>query len=170
MGSNHVHWSPDLDVTWSTSVKEGTDEKFQDWKISGGSSQSQPWGREKGMQPCAVNMPADTPQALSASIPILLQWLVLYHLALNHWGSCWGSMKVEKKGLQKNVLWKDVPVCYNPTPGQWQMPPQHGQTAAAHGSHADTSQQAAQSGSRVVWHTKAQQICYFLHLKGKKDN
>lgn len=103
MGSNRVHWSPDLDVAWSTLVKQGTDEKFQDWNMSGGSSQSQPRGRENGTEPCAVNMPAETLQALSASMPILLQWLVLYYLALNHWGSCWGSMKVgkKKKGYKK---------------------------------------------------------------------
>lgn len=96
-----MHWAPDPDVVGSTSVKQGTDEKFQDWNMSGGSSQSQPWGREKATQPCAVNLPAAAPQALSASMPIPLQWLLLLYLALNHPWSCWGSMKVDKKGLQK---------------------------------------------------------------------
>lgn len=47
MGLNCVHWSPDLDVAGSTSVKQGMDEKFQDRNMSGGFSQSQPWGREE---------------------------------------------------------------------------------------------------------------------------
>lgn len=66
----------DRDVAGGTSVKQGTDEKFQDWNLSV-SSAFQPWGREKATQPCAVNLPADIPQALSASMPIPLQWLVL---------------------------------------------------------------------------------------------
>lgn len=109
MGLNCVHWSPDLDVAGSTSVKQGTDENFQDWNMSGGSLQSQPEGKSHAAM---SSKPACwPPQALSASVPAL-QWLGLQHLALNHQWSCWGSMKVDKKGLQimfieqcPSVLW-----------------------------------------------------------------
>lgn len=148
--------SPDLDVAGSTSVRQETDEKFQDWNMSGGFSQSQPWGREKAMQPCAVNLPADTPQALSACSSSVAG---VTDLALNHTWSCWGSMEVDKKGLQKTFSEKCPSVLWCSTSPQ-HMPPQHGWTAAA---HADTQQQAAEYSDTPRLHRFA--IAYIWRVR-----
>lgn len=167
MGLNCVHWSPDLDVARSTLVKQGRDEKFQDWNMSGGSSESQLWRRERVTQPCAVNQPLLTPpKALSACLLILLQWIVSGNPGTE---SSVVLLRKHESGWERaarNVLWEDVPVCYDPTPSPRQMPPQPSMAGVLLLMPAVPVPHSRQ----LVPHTKAQQICYFLHLKGKKDN
>lgn len=112
--------------------------------MSGGSSQSQPEGEKKPCShvqlTCLLTFPS--PKCQRAH-PSPVAGLVLQHLALNHQWSCWGSMKVDKKGLQTMFSEQCCSVLWCSTSPQ-QMPPQHGWIAAAPISHACTSQQAAE--------------------------